>query len=114
MDITKAKKVIELSRDNKKILITLWDGDKISSCIEEEQKQQCQFCQGDEALCNDYINHLKEQGYEATEVELGELEAEESLPKFLEEKEIRVKPVVVEEEEKPVKNDQEEEEPNVR
>jgi len=101
MDITKARRVIELSRDNKKILITLWEGDRISSCVEEEQKQQCQFCEGDEELCNQWIEHLKEKGYEATEVSL-ELEPEESLPKFLEEREIKPEvaveePTVVEE-----------------
>lgn len=89
MDITKAKRVIELSKDNRKILLTLWEGDKISSCVTEEspeilaKKQRCESCEGDEEVCNDYINHLKEQGYQATEIELGELEIEESLPAFL-------------------------------
>lgn len=84
MDITKAKKVFELKRDDRKILVTLWEGDKISSCVEEENTQKCESCEGNEELCQEYINHLKEQGYEAREVALGELELEESLPRFLE------------------------------
>jgi len=99
MDITKAKKVFELSKDNKKILVTLWDGDKISSCVTEEPsptstlefpppaaKQYCETCQCDDKTCQEWIDHLKEKGYQATEVKLGELELEESLPKFLEER----------------------------
>lgn len=98
MDITKAKKVVELTKEGKKILVTLWEGDKISSCIEEAETQTCETCQGDDQLCEEYINHLKERGYQATEVELGELGIEESLPQFLEEREIKVKvePVVEE------------------
>ena len=100
MDITKAKKVFELSKDNKKILVTLWDGDKISSCVTEEPpptstlefpppaaKQYCETCQCDDKTCQEWIDHLKEKGYQATEIKLGELELEESLPKFLEERE---------------------------
>ena len=109
MGITKAKKVIELSKDNKKILVTLWEGDKISSCVTEEPsptstlefpppvaKQYCETCQCDDETCQEWINHLKEKGYQATEIKLGELELEESLPKFLEEREANVKehPVV--------------------
>lgn len=104
MDITKAKKVVELSKDNRTILVTLWDGDKISSCVTEEPpsvpppengseilqapKQYCESCQGDEALCNEFVEHLKAQGYQATEVHLGELGIEESLPRFLEERKV--------------------------
>ncbi|GAH86931.1 unnamed protein product [marine sediment metagenome] len=40
------------------------------------------------------MEHLKSQGYEATEIELGELELEDSLPKFLEQREITVEPKV--------------------
>lgn len=95
MDITKAKKAFELEKEGKKILITLWEGDKISSCVQQEETQRCETCQGDEKLCSDFIDYLKEKGYEATEVALGELEVEESLPRFLEEREITVKPSVV-------------------
>jgi len=108
VDITKAKKVFELSKDNKKILVTLWEGDKISSCVTEEPpptsslefpppvaKQYCETCQCDDKTCQEWINHLKEKGYQTTEVKLGELELEESLPKFLEERVITVKPKVV-------------------
>ena len=92
MDISKAKKLIELEKEGRKILLTLWEGDQISSCVigSEEKRQYCESCQGDEELCRDYVEHLKSQGYEATEIELGELELEESLPKFLEQREIPV------------------------
>ena len=97
MDITKAKKVFELSKDNKKILVTLWEGEQISSCVIEEPpptstlefpppiaKQYCETCQCDDKTCQEWIDHLKGKGYQATEIKLGELEAAESLPKFLE------------------------------
>jgi len=86
MDITKAKKIIELSKDNRSILLTLWESGQITSCIKEAEakKQYCENCRGDESLCNDYAEYLKGKGYQATEIELGELGIEESLPKFLE------------------------------
>jgi len=100
VDISKAKRVFELSKDNKKIFVTLWEGDKISSCITEEPpltsnlefppsmpKQYCETCQCDDETCQDWIAHLKERGYQATEIELGELGLEESLPRFLEQRE---------------------------
>jgi len=102
MDITKARKVVELSKDNKKILVTLWESGQISSCVADEVKQHCETCQGDEGLCNEFIEHLKSQGYQATEVELAELEIEEGLPKFLEQREIHIKPKVVVETEEQV------------
>lgn len=88
MEITSAKRVIELSKDNRRILVTLWDGDKISSCVTEETKEapaqsRCETCQGDDEFCNQYVEHLRGQGYQVNEVELGELEIEESLPEFL-------------------------------
>jgi len=103
VDISKAKKLIELEKGDRKILITLWEGDQISSCVtsEDNKKQHCESCQGDDELCRDYVEHLKSQGYEATEIELGELELEESLPQFLEEREavkIAVEPEVESEE----------------
>ncbi|GAH86424.1 unnamed protein product [marine sediment metagenome] len=55
---------------------------------EVASKQYCESCQGDEALCNEFVEHLKERGYRATEVQLGELGIEESLPRFLEERKI--------------------------
>ncbi len=92
MDISKAKKLIELEKGDLKILITLWEGDQISSCVtgEDNKKPYCESCQGGEELCQDYVEHLKSQGYEATEIELGELELEESLPKFLLQREEQV------------------------
>jgi hypothetical protein len=88
MDITKAKKIIELSKDNRSILLTLWESGEITSCVKEAEakKQYCENCQGDESLCNEYAEYLKGKGYQATEVELAELGLEESLPKFLEER----------------------------
>lgn len=95
MDITKAKKVVELEKDGKKILITLYEGGQISSCVEAEAKKYCETCQADDEICQEWIEHLKEKGYEATEIELGELELEESLPKFLEGREIKSEEQVV-------------------
>lgn len=97
MDISKARRVIELEKDGRKVLVTLWGGDQISSCVtgEHNRKQSCETCQGNDELCRDYVEHLKSRGYQATEIELGELELEESLPKFLEEREVTVEPKVV-------------------
>ncbi|MBA7713369.1 hypothetical protein ES703_122371 [subsurface metagenome] len=102
MDITKAKKLVELTRGDRKILVTIYEGGQVSSCIEAEAKKYCETCQADDETCQQWIEHLKEKGYEATEFELGELELEESLPKFLEEREITVKPEVVVESEEQV------------
>ena len=108
MDITRAKKVVVLSKDNRKILITLYEGGQVSSCVTEEPpptsrlefpppaaKQYCEACQCDDETCQEYIEHLKEKGYQATEVELAELGLEESLPKFLEERKVadKIEPV---------------------
>lgn len=89
MPITKAKKIIELSKDNRKILVTVYDN-QVSSCVEMEAKKYCESCQCDEKTCGEWINYLKGKGYSATEVELGELGLEESLPKFLEGKKLSV------------------------
>ena len=108
-NITKAKKVFELSKDNKKIMVTLYFGGQVSSCVTEEPpptsslefpppaaKKYCETCQCDDETCQEWVEHLKEKGYQATEIELSELNAAESLPKFLEEREASVKqhPVV--------------------
>jgi hypothetical protein len=95
MDITKAKKVVRLSKEGREVFVTLWEGDKISSCVQEQETKQqyCETCEGNEVLCSQFIDYLKEKGYEATEVPLGELAVEESLPRFLEE---RAKPEVTE------------------
>lgn len=88
MDISKAKKLVELSKENRKILVTLWEGDKISSCVEDsaqdKKKSYCETCEGSEELCNGFVDYLKSRGYEATEIEVSELQIEDSLPKFLE------------------------------
>lgn len=102
MDIIKAKKVVELTKDNRKILVTVYEGGQVSSCIEDEAKKYCETCQADDELCQEWIEHLKSQGYQATEFELGELELEESLPKFLEEREVTAKPEVAVESEEQV------------
>ena len=95
MDISKAKKVVELTRGDRKILITVYEGGQVSSCIEAEAKKYCETCQADDELCQQWIEHLKGKGYQAIEIELGELGLEESLPKFLEQREATVKPEVV-------------------
>jgi len=95
MDISKAKKVTELTKGDRKILVTVYEGGQVSSCIEVETKKYCETCQADDELCQEWIEHLKSQGYEATEIELGELGLEESLPKFIEQREVTVKPEVV-------------------
>jgi len=92
MDISKAKKLVELTKGDRKILVTVYEGGQVSSCIEDEAKKSyCETCQADDETCQQWIEHLKEKGYEATEIELGELELEESLPKFLEQREISIK-----------------------
>lgn len=83
MDISKAKKLIELNKEDKKVLVTLFEGGQISSCVEAAESKYCETCQGDDELCNDYVEHLKSQGYTATEYEVGKLDTEESLPRFL-------------------------------
>jgi len=86
MDISKARRLVEMEKEGRKILLTLWEGNLISSCVEEKEKKYCETCHCDDGICQEYIDHLKSQGYGATEIELGELEAAESLPKFLEER----------------------------
>ncbi|MBA7680425.1 hypothetical protein ES703_88741 [subsurface metagenome] len=95
MDISKAKRLIELEKGGRKVLVTIYEGGQVSSCIEDEAKKYCETCQCDDELCQEWIEHLKSQGYQATEIELGELELEESLPKFLKQREITIKPEVV-------------------
>lgn len=95
MDISKAKKLIELTKGDRKILVTVYEGGQVSSCIEAEAKKYCETCQADDETCQEWIEHLKERGYEASEIELGELELEESLPKFLEQREVTIKPEVI-------------------
>jgi len=100
VDISKARRLVELEKEGRRILLTLWEGNLISSCVEEKEKQFCETCHCDDEVCQEYIEHMKSQGYGATEVKLGELEAAESLPKFLEEREVSVRahPVVETEE----------------
>ena len=96
MDISKAKKLVELTKGDRKILVTVFEGGQVSSCLEDEAKKSyCETCQSDDETCQQWIEHLKSQGYQATEIELGELELEESLPKFLEQREISVRSTVV-------------------
>jgi len=97
MDISKAKKLVELTKGDRKILVTVYEGGQVSSCIEDEAKKSyCETCQADDETCQEWIEHLKSQGYQATEIELGELELEESLPKFLAEREVadKIEPVL--------------------
>jgi len=90
MDIAKAKRLIELTKPNshQKILVTLWQNDKISSCVEDSaedrKRHYCETCDGNGELCDSWVDHLKSKGYKATEIELADLGMEESLPRFLE------------------------------
>ncbi|MBA7621903.1 hypothetical protein ES703_29273 [subsurface metagenome] len=95
MAIAKAKRLIELEKEGRKVLVTIYEGGQVSSCIEDEAKKYCETCQCDDETCSQWIDYLKQRGYEATEIELGELELEESLPKFLQQKEITVKPEAI-------------------
>lgn len=95
MDISKARRLVELEKDGRKILVTLWEGEQITTCATaEEAKQHCETCQGGDELCSSYIDYLKGRGYQATEIELAEAVGE-TLPKFLEEREVtdKVEPV---------------------
>ena len=86
---TRAKKVVELSKGEKKILVALWENNQISTCITQETKQYCETCQANDELCQQWLEHLQEKGYTATEIELEEVEPDESLPRFMEERVIR-------------------------
>lgn len=97
MAITKARKLIELEKEGRKILVALYDDGQVSSCVEAESKKYCETCQCDDETCQEWIEHLKGKGYQATEYELGELGAEESLPRFLEEKTVHITPQVIKE-----------------
>ena len=98
MDISKARRLVELEKEGRKILLTLWEGNLISSCVEEQEKKYCETCHCDDEICQEYIEHLKAQGYGATEIKLGELETAESLPRFLEEREVKAPPAAETEE----------------
>lgn len=86
MDITTARKLVELTKGDRKVLLTVYDGNQVSSCVEEAGRAACENCQADDAMCQEYVEHMKAQGYEVTEIELGELDIAESLPKFLRER----------------------------
>lgn len=81
--MARAKKLIELTKDNTKVVVTVWDEGKISSCVEAEAKKYCETCDGDDILCQEYIEHLKSRGFQAQEIELGELSVEDTLPEFI-------------------------------
>lgn len=93
MDITKAKKLVELEKDGRKILVTLYEGGQVSSCVEEEDQRYCETCQADDVLCQEYIEDMVNRGYQATEIELGELQLEETLPRFLAERQGHIAPL---------------------
>lgn len=106
MDITKATKVVELTKGDRKILVTVYEGGQVASCIEAESKKYCETCQTDDETYQQWIEHLKENGYEAIEVELGELEPEESLPKFLQSREVPAEPEAATEPEAPAEEEE--------
>lgn len=86
MSIERARRVVRLTKEDspKEVLVTMWEGGRISSCVVDEGvRQSCQACEGDEALCSEWLDYLQQKGYTATEVELQEGEPEESLPRFL-------------------------------
>ncbi|MBW2675275.1 MAG: hypothetical protein JRD89_17995 [Deltaproteobacteria bacterium] len=59
----KARKIFELSKEGKRIIVTLWEDNKLSSCITEAVGEtSCETCQGDEQLCQEYIDYLKGKG----------------------------------------------------
>lgn len=87
MGIERARRVVRLTKEDsgKEVLVTMWESGRLSSCIVDEGvRQSCQACEGDDALCSDWLDYLKQRGYTANEVELGDGEPEESLPRFLE------------------------------
>jgi hypothetical protein len=85
MDISKARRLVELEKEGQKVLVTLWDGDKITCCqTTSEARSSCESCQGDEQICEEYIDYLKEKGFKVTEIELADLDFAGSLPSFLE------------------------------
>ena len=87
MGIERARRVVRLTKEDspKEVLVTMWEGGRLSSCVVDEGvRQSCQACEGDDALCSEWLDYLKQRGYTATEVELGDGETEESLPRFLE------------------------------
>ena len=94
IDISKARRLVELEKDGRKVLLTVWEGSQVSSCVEEqdEEGKYCETCHCDDDLCEEYIDHLKSQGYQATEFTLREPEPSESLPRFLQERQVRVEP----------------------
>ena len=100
MDISKARRLVELEKDGRKVLLTLWGRNLVSSCVEKQEKTYCETCQCNDETCQEYIEHMKAQGYGVTEIKLGEVDAAESLPKFLEEREVSVRahPVIETEE----------------
>lgn len=94
METSQAKRVVELKKGDTRILVTVLEGDEVASCVEEENKKYCETCQCDDETCQEWIDHLKSQGYQATEIELGELGLEESLPRFMAQKESVATPAV--------------------
>ncbi|MBA7480226.1 hypothetical protein ES707_15675 [subsurface metagenome] len=90
----RVKRVVELTKADTRILVTVLEGDQVASCVEEKSKKYCEACQCNEGACNEWIEHLKSKGYQATEVGLKEMDVDESLPKFLEEREIGAEPSV--------------------
>ena len=102
MDITKARRVIKLTKEDsdREILVTVWDNDRLSSCVvEDEKRQSCQSCDANDELCQEWLGYLQGKGYTASEIELEEAEPDESLPKFMERREVISKSEMFEEEE---------------
>lgn len=88
MDIKKAKRLIELRRDDRRIVVTQFENEVSSCVIEAEKRQRCETCAANDEACNAWLDHLKEQGYEVKEIDLADTEVQESLSRFMAERQI--------------------------
>ena len=84
----KAKRIIELNKGNKSILVTVWEGGQVSNCITERDKGRslCETCAADDAACNEWLDYLRNQDYEVKEIDLADTEVQESLSRFMAER----------------------------
>lgn len=82
IEINEAKKIVELRKDDRKILVTVYESGQVSCCTEERNESFCEKCQCDDETCKQWIENMKEKGYQATEIELGGLK-DDSLHSFI-------------------------------
>ena len=88
MDIKKAKRLIELKRDDRRIVVTQFENEVSSCVIEAEKRQRCETCVADDKDCNEWLDYLRGQGYEVKEIDLADTEVQESLSRFMAERQI--------------------------